>query len=180
MAHLIAPRAPLPDPQPIRRRTAEISPCDRYRYRLTREWSDAAPATFVMLNPSTADADQDDATIRKCTRYAQRWACGSLVVVNLYAWRATNPRDLPAGPEAIGPDNDARLSEAALYALETGGPLVAAWGAHAAEQRVADVLTLPGMDRLSCLSVTRGGQPGHPLYLRSETQLVDWSPGGGR
>ncbi|GGX02122.1 DUF1643 domain-containing protein [Streptomyces chryseus] len=180
MAHLIVPRAPLPDPQPIRRRTAEISVCDRYRYRLTREWSDAAPATFVMLNPSTADADQDDATIRKCVRYAQRWGLGSLVVVNLYAYRATLPRHLPDGPEAIGPDNDGWLSQAALDALDSGGPLVAAWGAHATEQRVADVLTLPGMGRLKCLSVTRGGQPGHPLYLRGEAQLTDWSPRGGR
>lgn len=176
MAPLITPPRTLPAPQPIRHRTAEISACDRYRYRLTREWSDAAPATFVMLNPSTADADQDDATVRKCARYSQRWGCGSLVVVNLYAWRTADPRLLPAGPEAVGPDNDAWLSQAALDALDSGGPLVAAWGTHATPGRVADVLTLPGMTRLTALSVTRDGHPGHPLYLRGEAQLVAWSP----
>ncbi|MFF9690264.1 DUF1643 domain-containing protein [Streptomyces sp. NPDC014623] len=195
MASLMIPAPTVPTPQPVRHRTAEISPCDRYRYRLTREWDDARPpATFVMLNPSTADADQDDATVRKCIRYAQRWACGSLVVVNLFAWRSTDPRRLPTGPEAVGPDNDGWLSQAALDALDSGGPLVAAWGAHSTrqprsggselpglevltvEQRVADVLTLPGMGRLTALSVTRDGHPGHPLYLRSEARLVAWSP----
>lgn len=168
--------APLPEPQPIRHRTAEISPCDRYRYRLTREWSDEPPDTFVMLNPSTADADEDDATIRKCVRYAQRWGYGSLVVVNLYAWRTTDPRTLPVGPEAIGPDTDGWLSQAALDALDSGGPLVAAWGTKAQAQRVEDVLKLPGMSRLSCLSITRDGHPGHPLYLRNTAPLVDWTP----
>ncbi|MYT57691.1 DUF1643 domain-containing protein [Streptomyces sp. SID7834] len=168
--------------QPVTHRTAEISACGRYRYRLTREWSDALPpATFVMLNPSTADADQDDATVRKCMRYARRWGCGSLVVVNLYAWRATDPGKLPVDEHLrTGPDADAWLSQAALDALDSGGPLVAAWGTHATEQRVADVLTLPGMNRLTALSTTRNGHPGHPLYLRSEAQLVAWSPRGVR
>ncbi|EST22803.1 hypothetical protein M877_28920 [Streptomyces niveus NCIMB 11891] len=172
----------LPEPQPVTRRTAEISHCGRYRYRLTREWDDARPpATFVMLNPSTADAVQDDATVRKCTRYAQRWGCGSLVVVNLYAWRATDPRELPADERLrVGPDGDGWLSQAALDALDAGGPLVAAWGTHATEQRVADVLTLPGMGRLMALTVTRDGHPGHPLYLRSEARLVNWASRGAR
>lgn len=164
-------------PKPITHRTAEISDCGRYRYRLTREWDTALPpATFVMLNPSTADADQDDATIRKCTRYAQRWGMGSLVVVNLYAWRATDPRTLPTGDEAIGPDNDAWLTQTALDTVDAGGPLVAAWGAHASAHRVADVRALPGMDRLMCLSVTKSGQPGHPLYLPGDQSLGVWEP----
>ncbi|MEV8349027.1 DUF1643 domain-containing protein [Streptomyces niveus] len=177
MAPLLTTPRTLPEPHPVRRRTAEISACDRYRYRLTREWSDAAPATFVMLNPSTADADQDDATVRKCVRYAQRWGCGSLVVVNLYAWRATNPADLPDDEHLrAGPEADWWLSQSAAAARDSGGPLVAAWGANAGEQRVADALALPGMDRLTALSVTRDGHPGHPLYLRAEAQLVAWSP----
>lgn len=179
---LITPAPALPDLLPVTHRTAEISDCGRYRYRLTREWNDARPpATFVMLNPSTADADQDDATVRKCMRYARRWGCGSLVVVNLYAWRATNPADLPDDEHMrTGPDANGWLTQAALDALDSGGPLVAAWGTHATEQRVADVLTLPGMDRLAALLVTRAGHPGHPLYLRSEAPLVDWSPRGVR
>ncbi|MFF2189274.1 DUF1643 domain-containing protein [Streptomyces sp. NPDC058155] len=184
MARLFDLPGTLPEPQPIRRRTADLSPDGRYRYRLTRWWDDREPATFVMLNPSVADAERDDPTIRKCVRYAQRWGYGSLVVVNLFAWRATQPENLPADEAgiaavAVGPDNDGWLSQCALDALDSGGPLVGAWGAHATERRVADVLTLPGMGRLSCLSVTAGGQPGHPLYLRGDAQLVDWTPPGG-
>lgn len=184
MATLFDLPGALPEPQPIRRRTADLSPDGRYRYRLTREWDlDRAPATFVMLNPSTADAERDDPTIRKCVRYAQRWGYGSLVVVNLFAWRATQPENLPVDERgitavAVGPDNDGWLSQAALDALDSGGPLVGAWGVHATERRVSDVLTLPGMGRLSCLAVTAGGQPGHPLYLKGEAQLVDWTPPG--
>jgi hypothetical protein len=171
-----------PEYRPITHRTVEFSDCGRYRYRLTREWDDTRPpATFVMLNPSTADADRDDPTVRKCVRYAQRWDCGSLVVVNLYAYRATNPNDLPADePTRIGPAGDGWLTQAALDALESGGPLVAAWGARATEQRVADVLTLPGMDRLQCLAVTSAGMPRHPLYVRDAAPLVDWTPAGAR
>ncbi|MFD3517742.1 DUF1643 domain-containing protein [Streptomyces sp. NPDC058657] len=177
MAPLITPPPPLPEPQPIRHRTAEISACDRYRYRLTREWSDAVPATFVMLNPSTADADQDDATTRKCARFAQRWGCGSLIIVNLYAWRATNPSNLPADELLrVGPDNDRHLSDAAAAAHEADGPLIAAWGANAHLDRVAAVCALPGVGRLACLSVTGNGQPSHPLYLNSDATPSPWRP----
>jgi len=167
-----------PDAQkPITHRTAEISDCGRYRYRLTREWeSTLPPAVFVMLNPSTADADQDDATIRRCIAYARRWGMGSLVVVNLYAWRETSPDKLPADAEAIGPDNDGWLSQAALDALDEGGLLIAAWGNNASPQRVADVRSLPGMERLKCLTITSKGQPGHPLRLPNDQPLMDWSP----
>ncbi|NDZ63594.1 DUF1643 domain-containing protein [Streptomyces cyaneofuscatus] len=177
MADLITPGAP-----PIRHRTAELSACGRYRYRLTREWDDARPpATFVMLNPSTADADEDDSTVRRCLGFARRWGCGSLVVVNLYAWRATNPSDLP-GDEGLrtGPDNDGWLSQASLDALDAGAPLVAAWGTRATARRVADVLSLPGMGRMSALAVTRSGHPGHPLYLPNGLRPVAWTPGGVR
>ncbi|WP_432147920.1 DUF1643 domain-containing protein [Streptomyces sp. bgisy029] len=177
MADLITPGA-----RPIRHRTAEISDCGRYRYRLTREWDDARPpATFVMLNPSTADADEDDPTVRRCLDFARRWGCGSLVVVNLYAWRATNPSDLPAVESLrTGPDNDGWLSQASLDALDADAPLVAAWGTRATPQRVADVRSLPGMGRLSALAVTRSGHPGHPLYLRADLRPAAWTPGGVR
>jgi hypothetical protein len=76
-------------------RTATISDCGRYRYTLGRTWSDEPPVLFVMLNPSTADADVDDNTISKCIGFAKRWGHGGITVVNLYAWRATNPKELP-------------------------------------------------------------------------------------
>lgn len=174
---------PIIDRRPIHTRTAEISKCDRYRYTLTREWGgdDEPTAVFVMLNPSTADADVDDQTIRKCTRYARRWKCGAVYVVNLYAWRATNPRDLPDDELLrVGPHNDRRLSEAADIAAVSKGLFVAAWGANATEQRVEQVLALPGMSDLQCLAVTKDRQPRHPLYLPDDAQPYPWRRGGAR
>jgi len=70
-----------------------ISDCELYRYMLIREWDENLPRTdFIMLNPSTADEYEDDATIRKCISYAKSWGCGSVRVMNLFAIRATNPK----------------------------------------------------------------------------------------
>ena len=89
---------------------AEISPCGQYRYTLSRQWNPAAPAVmFIMLNPSTADARQDDPTIAKCIQLAQTWGYGRLLVGNLFAWRSPRPQDLPTAPNLIGPQNDAAL-----------------------------------------------------------------------
>lgn len=151
-------------------RAAVISDCDRYRYELTRRWADGPVATFVMLNPSTADGDQDDPTIRRCTGYATAWGCGGLHVVNLYALRATSPADLWAADDPVGPENDAWLMCAAI----TGGPLVAAWGAHARPDRIAAVLELPGFHSLEALATTKAGQPRHPLYLPAGLTPQPW------
>lgn len=155
-----------PTPRPLRGETsgsAVLSRCGRYRYRLTRTWAPGRPAaTFIMLNPSTADADRDDATIRRCLDFAARWGCGRLVVVNLFAWRSPRPADLLTAPDPVGPDNDTHLAQAAT----AGGPLVAAWGAHRlAPARAQHLVRMPGMQRLTALAVTRSGQPRHPLYL---------------
>lgn len=152
--------------------SAAFSECGQYRYELTRRWGAGPVATFIMLNPSTADAEQDDPTIRRCVGYARRWGCGALVVVNLYAYRATSPADLWTASDPVGPDNDWRLSAA------TGapGPLVAAWGAHARPDRIAAVLALPGMGVLEALATTKSGQPRHPLYLRGDLTPQPWTP----
>jgi hypothetical protein len=130
---------------------------------------------FVMLNPSTADAHHNDPTIRRCLRYAQDWNCGALMVANLYAWRATDPNDLWTADDPVGPQNDAHLYAAATIAAESGGPLVGAWGANARPDRIAAVLALPGMDRLTALAVTKAGQPKHPLYLKADLIPQPWA-----
>lgn len=158
---------PLPANAPEVRRSAVLSTCGRYRYLLAREWVDTGrTAVFPLLNPSTADATKNDHTSRRCVSYAQAWGCGSLLIVNLYAWRATNPRELAAADDPVGPANNAYLRAAAAIAEYTGGPLVAGWGTHALPERVADTLALPGMHRLSTLSLTQAGHPHHPLRLR--------------
>lgn len=131
-----------------------------YRYTLTRRWARSAGfATFVMLNPSTADAEMDDPTIRRCIGFARSWGLGGLVVVNLYALRSTDPKGLWKVADPVGPDNDAHLERTAGEAEV----IVASWGANARPDRVDHVLTLPGMDRLQCLGTTLAGAPKHPL-----------------
>src|SRR5689334_18589152 len=104
---------------------ALFDPTGRYRYRLWRQWDPAKPAVaFVMLNPSTADATTDDPTIRRCFGFAQGWGFGRLEVVNLFALRATDPRELARHPDPVGPANDAHIAAA----LALTDQAVAAWG----------------------------------------------------
>jgi len=145
----------------------------RYRYLLTRWWGDAPEAmTWIMLNPSTADADADDPTIKRCARFARREGCGSMRVVNLFAYRATDPHELAALSDPVGPENDRYISEHAQAHL-----VVAAWGAHpmAAERarEVSGRLTAAGV-QLLCLGVTKDGHPRHPLYCRADAPLIPW------
>jgi hypothetical protein len=149
-----------------------LSEDGRYRYHLTRTWDDGDRAVFVMLNPSTADAYEDDPTIRRCIGYARRWGLAGIEVVNLYAYRATNPAELWEVDDPVGPENDLWLRAVG----SSGFPLVAAWGANAQPRRVQRVLGLPGFDRLTCLRTTQAGHPGHPLYLPKELTPVAWPP----
>ena len=153
---------------------AVLSGCGRYRYRLTRTWDPCRPrATFIMLNPSTADAADDDPTIRRCTSYARSWGLGGLTVVNLYAYRATDPADLWKVEDPVGPDNDDHLRAVLTTATAVGAPVVAAWGANARCDRVAAVMGFAGA--VTALGLTKSGQPRHPLYLRKKAQRFRWT-----
>ncbi|TFD53489.1 DUF1643 domain-containing protein [Cryobacterium sp. Hh7] len=153
---------------------AELSEDRTYRYRLSRVWSDGPRATFVMLNPSTADEYSDDPTLRRCIGFARHWGLGGLNVVNVYAFRATKPADLWTAADPIGPENNRYLEDAAA----NDEVLVAAWGAHAKQERVQEVLSIPGFDRLTCLRTTKRGYPSHPLYLPKELLPVPWPTWG--
>jgi hypothetical protein len=158
--------------------TAVFSPDRTYRYSLTRRWDNTAPlACFIMVNPSTADALTDDPTIRRCCSFARSWGAGGLLVVNLFALRATNPDELRRHPDPVGPDNDYAIR----YLLSANpyrppGWVVAAWGVHGLldgrdEQVFALVADTPAAG-LQCLGTTRDGQPRHPLYVRGGTPLA--------
>ncbi len=140
-----------------------------YRYTLIRTWdSGLEPVVFVMLNPSMADATLDDPTIRLCVSFAKREGLGGVVIVNLYAYRATDPRVMFAAADPVGPDNDRVILE-----VTTGRTVIVAWGHHAKSTRVAGVLgLLPS--RVFALGVTRGGHPRDPLYVRGDAPLVSW------
>lgn len=156
---------------------AMISIDGRYRYRLTREWdATAQKMTFVMLNPSTADATLDDPTIRRCIGFAQRDGFGGIYVVNLYAFRATEPKDMKRAIDPVGPENDALLRFAFRRSAEQHAPVIAAWGTHGDPYRVRQVrglMTDAGADVYS-LGVTKDGHPKHPLYIKADQRFERW------
>ncbi len=149
---------------------AIISDCGLYRYRLSRLWDrQAGQVVFIMLNPSTADAEKDDPTIRRCMGFARAWGFGGIDVVNLFAARCTDPDELRNFADPIGPDNDAHLYEAARY----GKRFVAAWGAHEVGQRSEQVLAIfRSFGQVECLGLTKQGRPRHPLYARGDSRLL--------
>lgn len=146
-----------------------------YRYQLMRTWSpEAAIVAFVMLNPSQADEQEDDPTIRRCLHFAQAWGYGSLMVVNLFAYCTTHPQALKQAQAPIGLENDAYLQAA----IEQCDRMILAWGNHGSwQQRDAAVLNLlaPWYPKLYCLGYTQTHHPRHPLYLPRTTSPIPWS-----
>lgn len=139
-----------------------FSPCRTYRYTLWREWiGGKGYAMFVGLNPSTADERQDDPTIRRCIAYAKAWGYSALCMTNLFAFRATEPKDMKAVADPVGPENDAHL----LAMAGGAGVIVAAWGTHGTH-RGRDAAVRKLLPALYCLALTKDGHPAHPLYLK--------------
>jgi hypothetical protein len=150
---------------------ATLSADRAYRYLLTRRWGDGPAMCWIMLNPSTADASEDDPTIRRCIGFARREGCEAIQVVNLFALRASDPRELLASPDPVGPGGDGFLLARPLSACT-----VAAWGAQGSLRgRSAKVTAMLAGARLLCLGVTASGEPRHPLYVRGDAPLVPFS-----
>jgi len=151
---------------------AQFSPCEKYRFSLWRVWDESLPhVAFVGLNPSTADAKQDDPTIRRCYGFACSHGFGAFTMLNLWAFRATDPKNLPTSitnEEEINADTIARVSSGVSR-------VVAVWGSHpkAAIRRSA---ILPLVAEWWHLGLTKGGEPRHPLYLPNTSQMQRWSP----
>jgi hypothetical protein len=152
---------------------AVLSDCGKYRYSLEREWmTGGGTCLFVMLNPSTADATEDDPTIRRCIGFAQRWGYQRLTVGNLFAYRATDPRELREVDDPGGPENPTHLG---LLAREADR-VVAAWGAFPVTgAKWVDVVLSEVGGPLYCLGTTANGSPRHPLYVKSDTELREYA-----
>ena len=154
--------------------TAVYSDCERYRYGLTRVWDDAgSKVLFVMLNPSTATEVQNDPTVERCERRARALGYGGFRVTNIFAWRATDPRDMRKAAEPVGLHNDATLRDGAAWADH----IIAAWGTHGAYRDRGSVVAkqLAGFKTpLFHLGLTKAGHPKHPLYLPYVRQPVAW------
>ncbi|MEA5463870.1 DUF1643 domain-containing protein [Leptothoe sp. PORK10 BA2] len=150
----------------------------RYRYCLKRSWSGPNihphQVTFIMLNPSQANAERDDPTIRACSQFAQAWGYNQLNIVNLFAYRTPQPSALKRVADPIGPDNDQYL----LQAIEAATQVILAWGNWGTLfNRAQTVLTLlqPQHHKLHCLARNQSGQPRHPLYIKRTTSPKPWS-----
>ena len=127
----------------------------------------------MMLNPSTASALRNDPTVERCERRARSWGYGGFRVTNLFAWRATDPRNLKATPDPVGPENDAHLLRGTRWADR----VFAAWGVHGSHRdRASEVLAeLHGRGTaLYHLGLTRDGHPRHPLYVAYSTKPTLW------
>lgn len=147
-------------------RWALLSEDGVYRYRLGRSWGHGPPLLFVMLNPSTADANIDDPTIRRCIGIAKREMCVGVEVVNLFALRATDPAALSLHPNPVGRGNLGEIHSA----VRDARAVVVAWGAHPMARSVIPVFDRP----VYCLGTTKDGSPRHPLYVRADQPLIPW------
>lgn len=133
-----------------------------YRYLLERQWgSNGKTVGFICLNPSTADESADDPTVRRCIGFAKKWGGTRLLIGNLFAYRATNPKALLACADPIGPDNESWLNHIA----ENSDILIAAWGAHGRLSNRSEYVLKRFAGKFSALRLTSKGDPGHPLYL---------------
>lgn len=169
----------VPDPEPEAAKDATFSACRKYRYTLKRRWDGAKEyMVFVMLNPSTADANLDDPTIRRCIGFAKREGAGGIVVLNLYALRSTDPVNLHRVHDPVGPDNDSAIRFFARAASHRGAPVVFAWGTlgkikPGRDRHVAALFVAAGC-KPKCLGLSSDGSPLHPLYLPGTSPLITY------
>jgi hypothetical protein len=153
-------------------RGADISHCGRYRYRLWREWNYTYPTCcFIMLNPSTADANIDDPTIRRCVGFAKKWGYGRLNVVNLFAYRSASPEALYGMSKgmAIGPEGDRHIAEV----CNASDIIICAWGNHGSlfmrgEEVIKIIRAQQGAEPMAIKINNKSKQPSHPLYLKAD------------
>jgi hypothetical protein len=166
---------------PIVHKSAILSECGMYRYELRRVWGDTFPPYVSgMLNPSKADAEIDDPTVIRNLKRAKAVGCGSLIVWNLGAGRATDPQDWKAMLDPIGPDNDEHIRRLLIECRERNGIAVVGWGAQgsfmARDEAATKIAAEVGIT-FRCLGTTKNGQPRHPLYIPRSQSLIEWVAG---
>lgn len=158
--------------------SAIISPCGSYRYRLERDGMGEGSTAIIMVNPSTADAELDDATIRKLRGFGRQWDWGKIIVGNLFAYRATDVRELAKQSDPVGPDNDDHLRGI----IADADRLVVAWGPVTKQPRhlrdrwrsIASMARRFETPMMSIGEPAKDGHPKHPLMLPYALQLQPW------
>lgn len=153
---------------------AVYSDCERYRYMLTRVWApEGQRALFIMLNPSTATEVQNDPTVERCERRARALGFGAFRVLNIFAWRDTDPRAMRAAADPVGPGNDAAILESLPWADQ----VICAWGTHGehlARGPAVETLLRDVGAKLYHLGLSKAGHPKHPLYIGYQVQPELW------
>lgn len=161
---------------------AELSDDGRYRYTLERAWASIPRyVLWIMLNPSTADASTNDATIRRCLGFARSWGYTGILVGNLYAYRSTNPRELwrqaGAGVDVVGPENMRHVTGL----LRRAALVVCAWGQpgpiQSARFNVLQAIrrdNTPFVLRLNSGKLGSSEEPSHPLRLAGDLKPQRW------
>lgn len=172
----------MPVPNNIQR-SAILSEDGLYRYRLSRWWSDRLPwVTFLMLNPSTADALEDDATIRKCVGFAEHWGFGGIEVTNLFAMRSRDPLALVDAKNPTGPEYTRHLYDS----IHKSTLLIASWGCESTLKKkpmllarpkavVSAIRALRSDLPIECLGMSKTGNPYHPLMLAYDTPRIPYT-----
>ena len=152
--------------------TATFSNCRKYRYTLSRTWDPHLPtACWILLNPSTADEQKLDPTLRRCVGFSRAWGYGTMQVANIFALRSPYPQIVYTAEDPVGPKNDANIRRL----LQKAGKVIVGWGVHGAlnrrDERIIRLLSKCNVEPW-CLGLTKQGQPRHPLYVGGATKLV--------
>ena len=150
----------------IGRSGAEFSHNRVYRYTLWREWDESkGTIAFIGLNPSTADESKNDPTVRLCINHAKSWGYGKMYMLNIFAFRATDPTVMKAAVDPVGPDNIDMI----LETVDKSDMVLGCWGAHGSHleqgKKIFEVLDSKCIS-IHCFGVTKGGHPRHPLYMK--------------
>jgi len=162
----------------IMQKRAILDETRKYRYILTRKINQNPPILFIMLNPSTADEYQDDPTIRRIIEFTKSWGYGASIVMNIFAYRSSDPSELKKVTDPIGSKNDYYLKLVSNHVDK----IIVAWGVNGNYLKRAEKVidSLPLKERVFCLETTKGGYPKHPLYVRGDIVPIPfgWKPNG--
>ena len=152
------------------KKDAVISKDNKYRYLLSRTWDDSKPiVAFIGLNPSIADDKIDDPTVNRCINFAKSWGYGGFYMLNLFAFRATEPKNMFKAESPIGDENDKYILK---YSKQVD-KVVCAWGNHGKyKERSTYIFNL--INNTYYLKMNKSGEPAHPLYLKANLTPIQY------